>query len=640
MDERLYQYYERELQHLRSTARQFAEAYPKVAGRLWLTNDPPCPDPYVERLLEGFAFMAARTQLKLDAEFPRFTQNLIGTVYPHYLAPMPSVTIVQLQHDRSEGGLAQGYPVARGASLRSEPEVGERGQSSTPVEFRTCHDLRLWPLEIVEARYYTRELALLQLKGFTNARAALRLRVRTTAGVPLAKVAIEHLDVYIRGSDGVSRRLYEQVIGRSLGVVARAVAPAERNKNLPPAWQHELGRESIERLGFDSSQALLPYDERSCQAYRLVREYFAFPQRFMFARLKGLDACVARAGAQDTEMDLIVPLSVEDVELEGGVVSADNFLLHCTPAINLFPRRASPIFITDRSSEHRVVVDPKATLDHEVFAVTRVIGYGERPEDEREFRPFYSATDFEDDGSVGAYFATSRQPRVLSESERRGRQRSRLYQGSEVFISLVDANEAPYPEAIKQLSVEVLCTNRDLAIHVNTDEKRRSHLTLVAGGPVEAVRCVTRPTVPRPAWGEGEAAWRGISHLSMNYLSLTDTADHQGAAGLRDLLRLYADASDQVQSNQIKGVRSVRTSPIYRQVRTPGPVTFARGLEVRMSLEASLFEDAGVFLFGAVLEQFFARYVSVNSFTETVVETSDGKEVMRWATRVGHRPML
>jgi type VI secretion system protein ImpG len=639
MDERLYQYYERELLHLRSTARQFAEAFPKVAARLALTDDPPCPDPYVERLLEGVAFLSARTQLKLDSEFPRFTQNLIGTVYPQYLAPMPSVTIVQFVHDPKEAGLAGGYGVPRGTVLRSEPDRTERGETGTQLEFRTCHDLMLWPLVVSQAQYYIRELPLLNLSTGERPRAALRLRLKTTANVPLSKLAAGELVLFLRGPDTITRRLYEQIIGRTTKVLVRPVPPPERNRNLPPEWETALPAGSVGRVGFGADEALLPYDERGCQAYRLINEYFALPQRFLFFRLSNLRPVWGRFGPAAQEVDVVFLLSQEDLELEGNIVAPEQFLLGCTPAINLFPRRAAPIFVEDRATEHRVVIDPKAPLDHEIWSVTRVVGYGERPEDEREFRPFYAASDF-DDVLSGAYFATNRTPRTLTEAERRGRGRSRLYQGSDVYLSLVDANAAPYPETIKQLSVEVLCSNRDLPIHLNVDEKRASHLSMLGGGPIAGVRCVVRPTVPRAAWGEGEAAWRGISHLSLNYLSLTDSDESSGAAGLRELLRLYADPNDPSQSNQVKGVRSILCAPVHRQLPTPGPVTYARGLEVRVTLDPSLFEDAGVFLLGAVLEEFFARYVSINSFTETVILTTQGKEVMRWPTRLGHRPVI
>lgn len=656
-------YYNRELGHLRGTARQFAEAYPKVAARLALTDDPPCPDPYIERLLEGFAYLSARVQLKLDSEFPRFTQNLMGVVYPHYLAPMPSATIVQFRPNPTETALATGHRIPRGSVLRSDADRGDRGEARTPCEFRTSHDLTLWPITVADARYFTSDIELLQLREFNAerqrrlrerhrpTRSALRLRLRTTAGLPFNKLTMESLDLFIRGEDRVARRLYQLLFASAQGLIARPVPPADRNKSLPPEWEVVLGPDAIAPLGFDERDALLPYDARSCQAYRLIREYFAFPQRFMFARLVGLLAACRRCEGQ--ELDLIIPLDAEELALEGGLVSADNFVPGCSPAVNLFPRRAAPIFPTDRAAEHRVVVDPKAPFDHEVFSVTAAVGYGQRPEDERDFRPFYAASDFDDGARRGAYFATYRAPRAQSETEQSRGPRTRKYRGSEVYVSLVDGAAAPYPETIKQLDLEVLCTNRDLPVHIDVSESKPSHLTAVAGGPIAAVRCVVRPTFPRPSplearfddrgnmlESEGQAAWRGVSHLSLNYLSMTDADEQSGAAGLRDLLRLYADTNSPAELNQIKGVRSVKVEPVTRQALTPGPVTFVRGLLVTVTVEPTLFEDAGVFLFGAVVEQFFARYVTMNSVTEMVLRTTDGKEIKRWATRLGHRPMI
>ncbi len=649
MDRRLLRYYDRELRHLQTVAAEFGREFPKIAGRLAI-EDFPCVDPYVERLLEGFAFLTSRVALKIDSEFPRFTQNLLETVYPHYLAPTPSMCVVQLQHDRAEAGLAEGFKIPRGTVLRSLPM-----RDTTPCEFRTAHDLTLRPLEIVEARYYTRDVGILELgqpwgprdpeavrrtPGLTGVRAAIRLRLRTTAGLHFNKIRLDDLDLFLKGSDATPWRLYEHFFAHVKSVVIRPVVSGRTQQR----WQESLGPESISRVGFRADQGLLPYGSRSFQGYRLLHEYFAFPQRFSFVRVEGLGQAAQRCDSN--ELDVIFALSSENVDLEGAV-DAGNFALHATPAVNLFPKRADRIFITDRANEFQVIPDRTKPLDFEVYRVTGATGYGSGSTDEQAFRPFYAArsTDTEGGEAAGAsFYATNRVPRAISERERRMGTRS-SYTGSDVYLSLVDAHAAPYSTDLKQLSVDTLCTNRDLPLQMPVG-KGRTDFVLDVGAPVESVRVVAGPTPPRASHAEGEMSWRLISHLTLNYLSLTDadrddtTDSGRGAAALRELLKLYGDVGDPVIRKQIEGLKAIQTRAIARRVPTPGVVAFARGLEVTVLFEEGLFEGSGVFVLGAVLEQFLARYVSMNSFTETVIRTEERGEIMRWTPIVGQRPVL
>jgi type VI secretion system protein ImpG len=277
-------------------------------------------------------------------------------------------------------------------------------------------------------------------------------------------------------------------------------------------------------------------------------------------------------------------------------------------------------------------------LDFEVHSVTEVQGYGATSDREQEFLPFYSLSDLAGRNDRRAYYSVHRSPRVLSASQRRVGPRS-SYIGSEVYIALVDANEAPYSTDLRQLAVGTLCTNRDLPLQMPLG-LRHTDFTLESGAPVQAVRCVAGPTKPRPSFAEGDTAWRLISHLSLNYLSLVDSDDGKGAVALRELLTLYAEVGDAALGKQIEGLRSVEARPITRRLPGPGPVTFGRGLELTVTFEEASFGGTGVFLLGAVLERFFARYVSMNSFTETVVRTAERGEVMRWPARSGQRQLI
>lgn len=625
MDPRLLKYYNRELQHVRDVGAEFAKEFPKIAGRLGLDGFE-CADPYVERLLEGFAFLAARVQLKLDAQFPRFTQHLLEIVYPHYLAPTPSMAVAQIEPDLKEGGLNTGFRVARGSVLRSR--VGKGDQPA--CEYRTGHDLRLWPLEVVEAQYFTRDAKGVEIPRVAGVKAGVRIRLRATAGLTFDKLALEELPIYLHGGDQTAMHLYEQLLANALAVVVR---PARS----PIPWQEMLPAENIHRLGFGDDEALLPSGHRSFEGYRLLHEYFALPERFMFVNLVGLAPAVRRS--KDTELDVIVLLDRVDRLLEN-VVTPDNFRLFCTPAINLFPKRADRIHLTHESADYHVVPDRTRPMDFEVWGITEVIGHGVEAESERPFLPFYGMNDVTRGVSGQAFYTIERQPRSLSGKQRRTGPRS-SYIGSEVFLSLVDNTERGHHHDLRQLAVSALCTNRDLPLDMPLGIAS-GDFQLPTGGPLNRIRCLAGPSRPRPplAYGSGDLSWRAVSHLALNYLSLVDTDEKQGAAALRDLLALYSEAAEAVTRKQIEGLRHVASRGITRRLPVSGPIAFGRGLQISLTLEEAAFEGSGVFLLGAVMEQFFAKYASINSFTETVVKTTERGEVMRWPARIGRRHRL
>jgi type VI secretion system protein ImpG len=607
MDQRLLRFYNRELQHLREVGGEFAREYPKIAGRLTLPKDAKeeVPDPYVERLLEGFAFLAARIQLKLDAEFPRFTQQLFETVYPHYLCPTPSMTMVRFEPDLTEGALGEGPVIPRQSVLRSLLGKGEQ----TRCTYTTAHDVRLWPLALVEAEYHTRDLSVLNLPDIRQARAAVRIRLQTTAGLKFNELPLDELILHVRGTGGDAMRLYEQLFTHVKAVVLH---PATR----PPGWHEYMPASAVRQVGFEDDEALLPYGPRSFQGYRLLHEYFAFPERFMFVGIGGLQRGVRRC--EDAVVDVTLLLSEADLELEK-VLTAENFSLFCTPAVNLFEKRLDRIHLTDRFPEFHLVSDRTAPLDYEVHSVQSVTGYGARGQtEEQPFESFYRAKD-NDPGEAGCYYAIHRTPRMLSERERLGRRRSVSYTGSEAYISLVDITSAPYRPDLRQLGVVALCTNRDLPLHMAVGQGT-TDFTLDTGAPVQAMRCLGTPTQPYPSHASGEFAWRLISHLQLNYLSIADTEGGDAASSLGDLLGLYGDMARPEVRRQIEGVRSV--------------------LELTLAMDETAFEGSGVFLLGTVLAHFFSKYVSINSFVETVINSVQRGEVKRWPATIGLRHIL
>ena len=626
MDPRLLHYYERELGHLSEMGAEFAQQFPKIAARLGM-NGLEVSDPYVERLIEGAAFLAARVQLKIDSEFPRFTQSLLEIVYPHYLAPTPSMLIAQLHPDKDDPGLASGTrTVPRGTTMHSITGPDD----STACEFRTAHDVTLLPLEVVSASYFSfaPDLPLNTLPIAQRIKGGLRFRLKTTAGLKFAQTRIDRLCFYLAGRDDAANKLLELCLATGLGVLVRTGTRPSDVTLLPAS--------AIRPVGFTDDEALLPVSLRSYQGYRLLQEYFTFPQRYRFLELTGLGR--ALASVTGNEAELVILVGRGDPNLES-VVDASYLQLFCTPAINLFEKpRIDRIHVSDSTFEFHVVADRTRPLDFEIYQVTDVVGHGAGDDAEQHFLPFYSSESLDVEHHQPAYFTTRRDPRVIPPDQRRRGPRS-SYIGSEVFLSLVDSTQAPYSADLRQLSVQALCTNRDLVLHMPIG-LGQSDFSLNIAAPVTSVRTISGPSRPYSAIADRAIAWRAISHLSLNYLSLINATGPQAGGALRDLLELYATTTDVVARRQIEGIQSVNVRRVVRRLPMRGPIAFGRALEITVDVDEMAFEGGSAFLLGAVLERHFARYVSVNSVIEMVLRSQSRGEINRWTPNWGTRPTL
>jgi type VI secretion system protein ImpG len=623
MDTRLLRHYENELAFMREMGGEFAETYPKIAARLGMDGTEVL-DPYVERLLEGVAFLNARVQLELELQYPAFTSHLLEIVYPHYLGPTPSMMIAELVPDRDSPALDSGYVLPRQTELRSRIVEG----TQTACVFRTAQDTTLWPVEIAEAEYIESrgDLVAAGVAGAAEARAGIRLRLRRTGDEPLGKLNFDRLTLYLSGQGDHAYRLYELLCAQTRALVARST-------NRRADWTLEL-QGTVEPRGFAPEDALLPTPPRSFDGYRLLQEYFAIPERFRFVDVSGLSRALARC--EDQEFDLYILLREGDMAVAAGV-TAEAFRLNCVPAINLFEKRCDRMHVTTQDVEQHVVPDRTAPLDYEVYSVDDVIGMSGDGEDDTPFRPFYSADEFTAaSGGSQAFYAQSRKMRQRNNRERLKGARTN-YLGSEVYLSLVDQRQAPYSGALRQLAVRAIVTNRDLPLLLATGAPDVFYLP--DGGPVAAVRTPVPPTRPRPSLAQGDAAWRLISHLSLNYLSITN-AEEGGARALREIIGLYAPQGDRAIEKQLEGIVHVSSRPIVRRISDEVLSTAVRGLEITVHCDDDFFDGASAYLLVAVLERFFRGYVSINAFTETVLATEQRGEVARWRPEKGQTRMI
>jgi type VI secretion system protein ImpG len=623
MDPRLLSYYNQELKFVREMGAEFAEAYPRIAARLGLEGDVECADPYVERLIEAVAFLTARVQLKLDARHPEFTQHLLELVYPHFLSPVPSCGIAEFVPDFKEASLVTGLRLARGTVLRPPLAKGAR----TACEFRTAHEVTLWPVSVTEARYVAGAgaLAALGVSGQPRARAAIRLRLKAAAGIKLSTLPIERLVFHIKASGDLSARIYEQVLANGVAVGLRAEGSKAGLQYCPPG--------SIREVGFGELEALLPATRRSVTAYRLLQEYFALPERYLFFALTELGEALRSCDAEQCEVFILLDRPQAALENQ---LDASQFRLGCTPIINLFPRSVDRIQLNAFDTEHHLIPDRNRPQDFEIYGIEHMAGVGASSEASIPVLPFYGVDHRSGPAAGQLYYSIQRRARLLSSRQQQTGSRS-SYAGAECFVSL--AGDPALQQQLRQLDVQALCTNRDLPIQIALGSARSDFL-VEGGAPVEAVRCITGPTYPRPSSAFGDTAWRLVSHLSLNYLSLLDDGVSEGAGLLRDMLSLYADPANPAVLRQIEGLRGIAHEAVVRRLPLPGPISHGRGLRISLTVEEAAFEGTGVLLLASVLERFFAAYVSINSFTQTRIVSSTRGEIKEWPARLGTRPLM
>jgi len=620
MDPRLLRFYNDELGYLREAAREFGEEHETVAERLGLKT-PTDPDPYVERLLEGVAFLGARVQLKLHDQYPEFTQHLLHAIQPHYLAPMPSICVAGFEPKEGDPVLIEGHKVPRGTELIAT--AAEQG--NVPVTFRTGHDVTLWPLRISQVEYLSSRAAVASFAAAADVRAeaALRIRFEATGGASLDQIDPANLPIYLAGSESVPGELYRQLIGETEAVIARSADAAAE-----APW---MRMEKPGQCGFEDHEALLPAEERSFRGYRLLAEYFACPERFLFVDLKGPGRAFGRC---PTACDIVFLFSRSSTVLSGAVEPA-TFRLHATPAINLFEKQLGRVQLSPYEHEYHVIPDRTRPLDFEVFRIQEVRAYERDNANPRDVAPLYAFGALLYDWREALFYTTALRPRRLSTREQRVRRRTD-YVGTETWISLTAPGDATRMDAIKEMAVRALVTNRELPELL---QFRGDKHFLVTGLPVSGVGVLRAPTRPRPPLGLGDAAWRVIGHLTPNYATLAPE-DGSDPSVLRDHLALYGRQDDAALRRQIDGVQAVSSSKVARRVPGLDRMAIARGHRIRIKLDDAAFDNARMFLFSAVIERFLSEFASINSFTETVFSSVQEGEFARWPARIGRRPSI
>jgi type VI secretion system protein ImpG len=624
MRDELLGYYEKELNFLRKMGAEFSKKYPKVAARLQLGDDK-TEDPHVERMIEAFAFLSSRVQLKLDDELPEITESFLNVLYPHYLAPIPSMAIAQFSFGSPNDKLTAVQRLEKGSKLHSRPVNG------TPCRFQTSYDTNLFPIELLSATLESPAPA--DARG-KMAEAAIRLSFRCFGDANLSELKIgetgetpKFLRFYLNGDTQTVFPLYELIFNHSTSVEFRHVDRPITNKtmatmtklDLNPPKPLKISAENIKQVGFAEDEGILPYTKRSFIGYRLLTEYFTFPYKFLFFDIFGFDKAVKHKFGSHFE----ILIHLKDITPPRTKLTADNFKLGCSPIVNLFSQTSDPIYLSQQKYEYHVIPDVHRQATTEVYSVDQVFSTDPRSNTTRTFEPFYSLKHAYGEQMEKAFWYANRRQSTRQDDE-----------GTEIFLSTVDANFNPRVPATEVLTIKTTCTNRDLPAKLPFGG-REGDFEVEGTALFSKVKCLTKPTETVRSPKRRAAQWRLISHLNLNLLSL------DSKEALQEILSLYNFEDNSVIRKQILGISEVKTRKIVRQIGERIGTGFVRGIETIIEFDEEEFVGSSFYLFASVLEKFLGLYVSLNSFNQLVIRTQQREEeIKRWKPRTGEQILL
>lgn len=584
-------YYQDELTFLREMGREFAAAHPDAAHMLADRGS----DPDVERLLEGFAFLTGRLRQKLDDELPEVTHSMMGLLWPHYLRPIPSFTLMQFAPAR--GSAKERLVVPRGVDVDSVPVEG------TPCRFRTSYAVPIEPVDLVEAA----------LETPTTSSWVLRLRFKASPGLKIPQLRLGKLRLFLAGEPGVTSALYLLLARHVSEVTLQSVAGGRTLSTtiLPPG--------SVSMAGFDDDEALIPYPSQSFPGYRLIQEYFAFPQKFLFVDIKNLER-LADLGGEDL-FDVVIRLA--EAPRTALRIGPENFLLGCTPAVNLFEKDAEPIRVDHDKTEYLVRALGRDPAHFEIYSIDSVVGFAQGTAEPRTYPPFYAFLQKARTGeSKDALYHYARlKPAVVGE-------------GTETYLSFFSAKgEASLPPT-ETISMRLTCTNRRLARSLRVGDISVATSTSPEFARFRNISNVTGSVAPPLA---GDLHWRLISHLTLNYQSLASVDGLRTMLSLYNFQALYDRQAARENELKLEGIRTVTTAA-EDAILKGAPV---RGFHTNVELSESNFAGEGdMILFASVLNEFLALYASLNSFSRLTVKGSQSGESYRWPSRLGRQNIL
>jgi len=610
MADELLPYYEKELAFMRQLGAEFAKEHPKIAGRLGI-NDDMIEDPHVSRLIESFAFINARIQHKIDDDFPEISDALLNVLYPHYQRPIPSMSIVQFEADKEQ--LDSKFIIKNNTIIETDVFQGE------VCRFSTIYQTELLPISVKSATLIGRPFSTPGSSNIRGAESVLKISLETFADeITFNEIRPHTLRFYLKGQSHHVNPIYQMLMSECNNVIM-----ATSEADTAPVT---LGRNCIKPVGFNPDEAMLPYPPSSFIGYRLLTEFFVFPEKFMFIDIQLGNRIPENA---DKTLDLYIYLNSTDVELEHNI-SEETFVLGCTPIVNLFQHTADPIKLEHTHTEYQVIPDSRRPIGYEIYSIDKVTATSSSGDDEL-YTPFYGLNHDQQESDDHSFWYASRRDAKLGIYDRD--------EGTDMYLSLVDLDFNPNLPDDRTLILETTCSNRDLPKKLPYTVDQPKLKCVDNAPPCSRIRCLIQPTaVVRPPL-RNHARWRLISHLNLNYLSLTGRDDATKA--LKEILRLYDFKESSVTRGVIESIMSIKARPISAPLNIDGRATMCRGMEIDVELDDSLLTGSSAYVFSTILEHFFALYCSINSFTKVQIKIKSKEGYLKKCPpRAGEKVLL
>ena len=626
MDE-LLRYYEEELGLFGQFAREFRARYPKPAGELHLSGET-YDDPSVARLIQSVALMSARIKKRLDDDYPKFTESLLESLYPHYLRPMPSYSVVQVGY-RSDAEIPDGASVLpRGTTLRTSAEY------DNICLFRSVYDVALAPLKVAALAFVPMLQAPRGLRLPRGVSTGIALTIAAAGGrgdlhaalPPHLHAALPpHLRLFADGEASLRAALLDTLFLRCAGAWLQVGDDA---RWLP------LAQVPLRLAGFDEADAMVPFPARSHPALRLLTEYFCYPEKFNFIDI-ALDEIKRLLPPRCTRFTLHFGLNgimpdADTAHLLSGL-SPRNLLPGCTPVINLFPKAGAPLQLSYTSADYPLLADSAHAAGYEIHSVDAVrllresagpagavpgMGAGAGV---THFAPLYAPVDgASDTPGCSHYWLTRRDHATAAVSP-----------GHEMRIALVDADFRSTEAAGATLSTDLTCSNRDAPARLHYGNPQGDLRTDELSG-IAPIRLLRKPT---PTWRFDSARgahWRLISHLSHNLSGLTMA----GLADFQKMLSLYDLPRSPVAQRQIGAIVGLEHGAVRTWIKTAPVATLMPGIGIRLTVDEEAFAGTGLAVFVRVLDHYFALNAQLNCYTRLqVVAQGSGRDIVLCAPR-------
>lgn len=656
MNKKIVSYYNKELRFLREMGQEFAKQYPKIASRLKLSANE-TPDPYVERLLEGVAYLTARTQLKIDAEYPRFVQRILEVIYPQFLYPTPASTIIKFDTSKHYNVNVLNK-LKRGHLLESLPI--DIDANTLSCHFSLTQDTELTPIEL-EASHYTNSLSYLpDLKSVKTGTSlsALRLDFSIRSSIKCSELTPEDVVLYLGSELPVASQLLNLLMNSCTNVVCHSFEDARR-------WHYPI-EEYPKHKGFTKDEALVFDLNKSISSLRLMQEYIQLPEKFLFVSQRGINKAVRKAELNG-DFALSAP-QTEDVIVENGVnkrvvghekrwfsvsflfdsyvpeltqlLKEQDIAINTAPIVNLFKKKSVRFPVTMQDTDHHVIVDRVQPLNFEVHSIERVKGFDKFNNQQVNFTPIYKAADqevFINKNNNNAFFSMRREKRAPSTSA--GLYGGRTsYLGSEVYLSMMSEGQSVFSFNIDHLAVETWCTNRDLPLILT--RSLESDFLIDAALPIRAAHIISEVTKPIDAVSEDHTLWSLLNQLNLSYISLADYSDKDSTLLLKELLLAFPHENSELYKSEVNSIKQLKVEPMTKVVRHKGAGSLIKGMAIKLTFDESLLAGVHPFLFASVLRHYFARSISINSFVEMTVLTVQKGQIIKWKDIQGEKSLL